>query len=141
MDHLWVPEGCVRKCCITAVTATLGGSCLLTRHGVKMDEPGLAAALGALPGHREQLRLAAALGGQHGEGVQQICHMQKKIIINNNKQRQESLWREQLRQGPAGTAVKLRFMSKDEDLECEACGRGGGGGGATTLSPSGDVPE
>lgn len=34
--------------------------------------------------------------------------------------------------------VKVRFMSKDDDLECEGCGLGGGGGGAVF---SGDVPE
>lgn len=42
---------------------------------------------------------------------------------------------------PAGTAAKVLFMSKEEDRECEAWGRGGGGGGATTLSPSGDAPD
>lgn len=42
---------------------------------------------------------------------------------------------------PAGTAAKVLFMSREEDLECEALGRGGGGGGATTFSPSGDAPD
>lgn len=38
---------------------------------------------------------------------------------------------------PVVTA-KVRFMSKEDDLEWEGCGLGGGGGGAVL---SGDVPE
>ena len=38
-------------------------------------------------------------------------------------------------------AAKVRFMSRDEERECEGCGRGGGGGGATTFRASGDVPD
>lgn len=34
--------------------------------------------------------------------------------------------------------VKVRFISKDDDLEWEGCGLGGGGGGAVL---SGDAPE